>query len=242
LTIERALRPHSRSALFHLLRGTGSTLSAASFSKRHQRKVICNFINEIQFDRERFGQNHARMATTGRKAARLGQQARERALERFRQVLRERSLKSSKVREAVARAALSQTGHFTVEDLLHALRDGGVSEAHMATVYRAIPLMLDAGLIQPALVLNSDSQHFEVVFEREHHDHLVCTACGRVVEYQSAELLALQRKIADAHGFELDERTSELHGRCKSCRRAASGARQTAGAAPAVNRRLAHAR
>jgi Fur family ferric uptake transcriptional regulator len=79
---------------------------------------------------------------------------------------------------------------------------------------------LDSGLIQPALVLNSDSQHYEVVFEREHHDHLVCTNCGRVVEYQSAALLALQRKIAARYEFTLDEQTSELHGRCKSCRRA----------------------
>jgi len=156
----------------------------------------------------------------GRKGGRLGQEARARALDRFRHVLRERSLKSSRVREAVARAALAQTGHFTVEDLLSALREGGVNEAHMATVYRAIPLLLEAGLIQPALVLNSDSQHYEVVFEREHHDHLVCTNCGRVVEYQSAALLALQRKIAARYEFTLDEQTSELHGRCKSCRRA----------------------
>jgi Fur family transcriptional regulator, ferric uptake regulator len=157
----------------------------------------------------------------GRKVGRLGQEGRARALDRFRQVLRERALKSSRVREAVARAALAQTGHFTVEELLHALREGGVHEAHMATVYRAIPLLLDAGLIQPALVLNSDSQHYEVVFEREHHDHLVCTSCGRVVEYQSAALVALQRKIAARYDFALDEQTSELHGRCKSCRRAA---------------------
>lgn len=158
----------------------------------------------------------------GRKGGRLGQEARARALDRFRHVLRERSLKSSRVREAVARAALAQNGHFTVEDLLRALREGGVNEAHMATVYRAIPLLLEAGLIQPALVLNSDSQHYEVVFEREHHDHLVCTNCGRVVEYQSAALLALQRKIAASYEFTLDEQTSELHGRCKSCRRASS--------------------
>jgi Fur family ferric uptake transcriptional regulator len=161
--------------------------------------------------------------SAGRKVARLGQQARDRAMDRFRQVLRARALKSSKVREAVARVALAQTGHFTVEELFAALRDGGVSGAHMATVYRAIPLLLEAGLIQSALVQNSDSQHYEVVFERERHDHLVCTGCGRVVEYQSSELLALQRKIAAQYDFALDERTSELHGLCKSCSRAASG-------------------
>jgi Fur family ferric uptake transcriptional regulator len=175
----------------------------------------------------------------GRKGGRLGQEARARALDRFRHVLRERALKSSRVREAVARAALGQTGHFTVEDLLSALREGGVNEAHMATVYRAIPLLLEAGLIQPALVLNSDSQHYEVVFEREHHDHLVCTNCGRVVEYQSAALLALQRKIAARYEFTLDEQTSELHGRCKSCRRASP---ENSNSAPVANARGSRSR
>lgn len=181
-------------------------------------KMICIFIRRIGLDAERYQQNDAAMRPA-RKGGRLGQEARARALDRFRHVLRERSLKSSRVREAVARAALAQTGHFTVEDLLRALREGGVNEAHMATVYRAIPLLLESGLIQPALVLNSDSQHYEVVFEREHHDHLVCTSCGRVVEYQSAALVALQRKIAARYEFILDEQTSELHGRCKSCAR-----------------------
>lgn len=205
-------------------------------ARSHERRLasfwimICVFIRRIGLDAGPYQQNDAAMRP-GRKGGRLGQEARARALDRFRHVLRERSLKSSRVREAVARAALTQTGHFTVEDLLRALREGGVSEAHMATVYRAMPLLLDAGLIQPALVLNSDSQHYEVVFEREHHDHLVCTNCGRVVEYQSAALVALQRKIAAQYEFALDEQTSELHGRCKTCRRASADSSQAGSSA-----------
>ena len=144
----------------------------------------------------------------------------DRALERFRQVLRDRTLKASKAREAVVRAALTQEGHFSADDLLRVLRAHGVHEAHMATVYRALPLLVEAGLIQATLIAHGDSQRYEVVFEREHHDHLVCTDCGRVVEYQSQALLALQREIAARYEFELDERTSELKGRCKECRRA----------------------
>jgi len=92
----------------------------------------------------------------------------------------------------------------------------------MATVYRALPLLVDAGLIQPALVSKSDGQRYEVAFEREHHDHLVCSGCGRVVEYQSETLEALQREIARRYGFELENHVNELRGRCKECRRAGS--------------------
>ena len=59
-------------------------------------------------------------------------------------------------------------------------------------------------------------------FEREHHDHLVCTACGRIVEYQSEAMEALQREIAARYGFELDDHVHELRGRCRECRRAGS--------------------
>jgi Fur family ferric uptake transcriptional regulator len=157
---------------------------------------------------------------TARKMPPMKQEAVGRALERFRAVLRERSLKMSKVRESIARVALAYEGHFGVDDLLGVLRRSGVQEAHMATVYRAVPLMVAAGLIQPALVGRSDGQRYEAAFEREHHDHLVCTLCGKVVEYQSEALEALQREIAERYEFQLDDHVLELRGRCKDCRRA----------------------
>jgi Fur family transcriptional regulator, ferric uptake regulator len=143
----------------------------------------------------------------------------ERGLERLREVLSARALKMSKVREAIALAALAYDGHFSVEDLLRALHDHGVRDVHLATVYRAVPLMLEAGLIQPALPVTAEGQHYEANFEREHHDHLVCTTCGRVVEYHSEALGALEREIARIHGFELEDHTLELRGQCRACRR-----------------------
>lgn len=158
------------------------------------------------------------MGTT-RKGPRLAEEYWARALERLRVVLRARTLKMSKVRESIARAALEYEGHFSVDELVHTLHASGVQDAHMATVYRAVPLMVEAGLIQRALVSEGDSQRYEAVFEREHHDHLVCTACGRVVEYQSETLEALQREIAERYGFELNDHVHELRGRCRDCRR-----------------------
>ena len=155
---------------------------------------------------------------TPRKSPAIREEALARALARFRQVLHDRSLKTSRVREAIARVALTYRGHFTVEDLVTVLRANGVHEAHVATVYRAVPLMIEAGLIQTALISHGDGQRYETVFEREHHDHLVCTSCGRVVEYQSEALEALQREIAQRYDFELDDHVHELRGRCKACR------------------------
>ena len=161
----------------------------------------------------------ARDVRNARKETALKPDAVARGLERFRSVLHERSLKMSRVRESIARMALSYNGHFSVDELVQVLHEKGINDAHLATVYRAVPLMVEAGLIQPALVSKADGQRYEATFERERHDHLVCTSCGRVVEYQSEALEALQREIARRYDFELDDRVHELRGRCKSCRR-----------------------
>jgi len=142
------------------------------------------------------------------------------ALERFTELLRDKSLKLSREREAIARAALAYEGHFTVDDLVRALQAAGVSDAHVATVYRAMPLLVEARLVQPALVAQGESQHYEATFGRAHHDHLVCRSCGRVVEYESEALEVLQREIAARYEFELVDHIHELRGRCGACRRA----------------------
>jgi Fur family ferric uptake transcriptional regulator len=141
-----------------------------------------------------------------------------RAIDRFRGVLHERSLKLSTVREAIARSALTFRGHFSVEDLVGVLRAKGVSEAHVATVYRAVPLLVEAGLIQPALLSRGNGHYYEAAFEREHHDHLVCRNCAQVIEFHSEAMERLQREIAAQHGFQIEGHVHELLGRCKSCR------------------------
>jgi Fur family ferric uptake transcriptional regulator len=150
----------------------------------------------------------------------MDEEAIGRALDRFRSVLHARSSKMSRVRESIARTALTYPGHFSVEDLVRELHANGVRDAHMATVYRAMPLMVEAGLVQPALVSQSDGQRYEATFERERHDHLVCTGCGLVVEYSHEAIEAMQREIADRYGFQLDAHIHELRGRCTACRSA----------------------
>jgi Fur family transcriptional regulator, ferric uptake regulator len=142
----------------------------------------------------------------------------QRALDRLLVVVRERGLKTSAVREAVARAALRRQGHFSVEDLVKELREGDFSDAHPATVYRVLPLLVDAGLLQLALVSTAAGAHYERAFEREHHDHLICIRCGKVVEFQFEAIELLQSDVAERFGFQLTGHVHELLGTCKECR------------------------
>jgi len=155
---------------------------------------------------------------TKKRVAKTDSELVDRALDRLREVVQSKELKNSQVREAIARAALQHGGHFTVEELVRSLRLQGITNVHVATVYRAIPLLVEAGLIQQSLLSEGDTQHFERSFEREHHDHLICSSCGALVEFHSEGLEALQREIAERHGYTLESHIHELRGTCAACR------------------------
>ncbi len=143
----------------------------------------------------------------------------ERALGVLRSAVKARGLKGSTVREAVARVALRRKGHFTVDELVQDLRHSNVDNAHMTTVYRTLPLLVDVGLLRLTLLSKGDEARYERNFEREHHDHILCTECGQVTEFYFETLETLQRDIAEQLGFVLTAHIHELHGVCKSCRR-----------------------
>lgn len=145
-----------------------------------------------------------------------------RALEQLHGVVRAKRLKNSEIRDAIARAALAYDGHFTVDDLVTALRRSGIADAHPATVYRVIPLLVEAGLIQETLVSAGEGHRYERAFERAHHDHIICTACGKVVEFEFEAIELLQRDIAERFGFRLTGHIHELFGTCKECSKRAS--------------------
>jgi len=142
----------------------------------------------------------------------------QRAISQLRRVVREKGLRASAARERVARAALLYGGHFTVEDLVRRSKDERLEETHASTVYRTLPLLLEAGLVEEIRVHRDEGAFYERAFEREHHDHLVCLVCGAVVEFHSDEIEEVQREVAASFGFVLTGHSHELRGTCTACR------------------------
>jgi Fur family ferric uptake transcriptional regulator len=152
-----------------------------------------------------------------RNNARSAKVATNAATERLREFLRDRGLRMTGEREALLRAALGRRRHFTLEELVEeAVRDDG--HASRATVYRGLPILIEAGILQPVLV-SDEPRRFELALGRRHHDHLLCRRCGRVVEFRSEAIEELQLKVAARHGFRLTSHVHELMGDCASCRR-----------------------
>ena len=132
--------------------------------------------------------------------------------------LTQRGLKHSRQRELVAEVFFATGGHLAVEELIQRVRaaDPRVS---VATVYRTMKLLAECGLAV-ARQFDGGQTRYEPGVGRAHHDHLICTACGEIVEFANPRIEALQARVASSHGFEVQSHKLELYGRCARCRRA----------------------
>ncbi|NIJ69743.1 ferric iron uptake transcriptional regulator [Xanthomonas sp. 60] len=102
--------------------------------------------------------------------------------------------------------------HMTAEDIYRQLLEHG-DEIGLATVYRVLTQFEAAGL-----VLKHNFEGGQAVYELDrggHHDHMVDVDSGNVIEFESAEIEELQRKIAAEHGYDLEEHSLVLYVRKK---------------------------
>lgn len=115
------------------------------------------------------------------------------------------------------RAAFATHDHFTADQLLAASKkkDPRVSRA---TVYRTLAVLEAAGFVE-GLDAGDGGRRFEHVLGHAHHDHMVCTKCGAIVEFHDAEIEARQDLAAQKHGFVIERHSLRLYGRCRRCSR-----------------------
>jgi Fur family ferric uptake transcriptional regulator len=82
----------------------------------------------------------------------------------------------------------------------------------LATVYRVLTQLELAGLIQKNQFSDNQSS-YEI--KKQHHDHLICTKCGKIIEFMNDDLEMLQEKISDKYQFRLDSHVMTLFGVCR---------------------------
>ena len=109
--------------------------------------------------------------------------------------------------------------HLTAEYIYDLLKNDEL-ELGLATIYRVLTQFEQAGLL---------TRHFfeggRAVFELnrgDHHDHLICTQCGKVVEFYDPKIEELQKKVAAEHGFALESHAHYLYAVCGDCQKKAA--------------------
>jgi Fur family ferric uptake transcriptional regulator len=142
---------------------------------------------------------------------------REKKKEIFREFIVREGLKSTKQRNIILDFFLSSKRHMSVEELYLKLRARHPSIGY-ATVCRTLKLFARSGIAHE-MRFGDGRTRYEHIAEGEHHDHLVCTGCGKIVEFENKTIEELQAGVADSHGFLIHSHKLELYGLCARCRK-----------------------
>ncbi len=133
----------------------------------------------------------------------------------FKEYLREGGIKYTSARRVILDVVLEMHDHFEAEQVVYSLKGRG-NNVGKATVYRTLPLLVDCGILKQVR-FDVKQAFYEHDFGQKPHDHMVCRACGRIVEFDSDELIALRKKIGKRHQFRVTDHHIQLIGTCSEC-------------------------
>jgi Fur family ferric uptake transcriptional regulator len=148
-------------------------------------------------------------------------------INRFRQYIKEQGLRKTPERETIIEEIFSTHDHFDVDALFLRLRNKK-KRISKASLYRAIPLLIESGLIKE-VYFEDGHLHYEQIYGLKHHCHLRCTACGKIIEFADDETVKIQQRMSKRYGFIITAHRFELVGYCPQCAKRA-GAPQEQGA------------
>ncbi|MGD0254140.1 MAG: transcriptional repressor [Acidimicrobiales bacterium] len=125
--------------------------------------------------------------------------------------------RDTRQRRAVLGALTNYEAFRSAQDIHAAVRSGGEAVG-LATVYRSLQLLADAGEVD---VLRDDSGEllYRRCADRGHHHHVVCRSCGTAVEVKSDAVGRWATTVAEEHGFTEVEHWVEVFGTCAKCAR-----------------------
>lgn len=138
------------------------------------------------------------------------------ALESFASYLREHNLPVTAPRLAIADVVLGSGSHLSADDVARELRSRG-SAAALATVYRTMEVLVRSGLVVER-DFGEGFKRYEPARDMPHHEHLLCSGCGRVTEFRDERLERMTTLIAEQHAFSRQGHRLVIHGTCADCR------------------------
>jgi Fur family ferric uptake transcriptional regulator len=144
-----------------------------------------------------------------------GDWSKDEALLRY---MAQHGLKNTRQRSLIIETFFHTGGHLSVEEVWNKVRSQD-AKVSVATVYRTMKLLAECGLAH-ARNFGDGQTRYEAAVGRQHHDHLICTRCGTIVEFENDRIEAMQEAVARKHGFKVTSHKMELYGLCAKCRQA----------------------
>ena len=133
----------------------------------------------------------------------------------FLEHIQKEGLRRTAQRDLILDIFLRTEEHLTSEDLYWLVQKEDPSVGQ-TTVYRTMKLLIDAGLAREVR-FGDNKTYYEHHFGHQHHDHMICTECGKVMEFYSAELEEMQDEIADKFRLRPTHHSLRIWGICEDC-------------------------
>jgi len=142
----------------------------------------------------------------------------ETLLEQFKQLLRKNNLKFTKQREVILSTLYNHEGHFTPEEIYQIIKSENPDlNTGIATIYRTLSLLENAN-IATSISFGTQGKKYELGV-KAHHDHIICTKCGKILEFFDESIEKKQEKIAKSLGFKMEDHIMKIFGICPECQR-----------------------
>lgn len=149
-------------------------------------------------------------------------------LDHFRELLTDhmnrRGLRSTDQRKLIVETFFKAPNHISIEELLAEVRQQDPKVGY-ATVYRTLKLLTECGVAFERK-FGDGLTRYELADEASHHDHLICTSCTKIIEFEEPKIEEMQEKIAARYDFELLSHKHEMYGTCAECRAKGRGPRR----------------
>lgn len=151
----------------------------------------------------------------------------------FLEHIQKEGLRRTAQRDLILEIFLRTEEHLTSEDLYWLVQKEDPSVGH-TTVYRTLKLLTDAGLAREVR-FGDNKTYYEHHYNHAHHDHMICTECGKVIEFFSETLESAQDAVAEKYNFKPTHHSLRIWGFCEECQKSETSPQSAAtGAQPRV--------
>jgi Fur family ferric uptake transcriptional regulator len=128
----------------------------------------------------------------------------------------ENNLKITKQRRTVLKIFLECKNHLTAEELYNIVLKTE-PKIGLATVYRTLALLTKSGLALE-MDFGDGQKRYESSYKSVHHDHMVCTECGKILEFNHPLIEKYQEEVAMQKNFKITSHKLDLFGLCQDCK------------------------
>jgi Fur family ferric uptake transcriptional regulator len=140
----------------------------------------------------------------------------ENIINELKSIIKQKGMKYTEQRAIILQILVNLDEHLNAEDI-HSIiqKEYPNQNIGIATIYRTLNFLEEVNLIS-SISFGSDGKKYEGNL-KEHHDHLICTSCGKIVEFLDEDIELKQEKIAMKNGFTITDHSMQIYGLCQDC-------------------------